>query len=118
MSTDAFGKDVRPRSAQQNKAMHKYFEEVANTLNETGISQAVFFADFEADYTKETIKNAWRAIAKRKFGKDSTADFTTKELQEVFEEFNRHIAKFGIHIPFPSFAADYDEEFLKKNGLI
>lgn len=118
MSTDAFGKEVRPRTPQQNKAMHKYFEEVANELNEAGISQAAFMADLEVDYTKETIKNIWRTIAKKKFGKDSTADFTTKELQEVFEDFNRHIAKFGIHIPFPSFAADYDEEFLRRNGLM
>lgn len=118
MSTDAFGKNVRPRSPQQNKAMHKYFEEVAGELNEAGIAQSVFFANFEVDYTKETIKNAWRAIAKKKFGKESTADFTTKELQEVFEEFNRHISKFGLHIPFPSFAADYDEEFLRKQGIV
>lgn len=118
MSTDAFGKNVRPRSKQQNKAMHKYFEEVADILNENGISQAVFLADLEVDYTKETIKNIWRAIAKKKYGTESTADFTTKQLQEVFEEFNRHLGKFGVHIPFPSYAADYDEEFLKRNGIM
>ena len=118
MSTDAFGKDARPRTKQQNKAMHKYFEEVADVLNENGIAQSVFLENLEVDYTKETIKDIWRAIVKKKFGKESTADLTTKELQDVFEEFNRHLAKFGLHIPFPSFAADYDEEFLKRQGLM
>jgi hypothetical protein len=118
MAYDSFDKPIRPRTSTQNRALHKYFEEVADVLNESGITQDVFFKDIEVDYTKETIKHLWRCISKKKFGKESTADLTTTELQEVYEEMNRHVSKFGFHIPFPSYAADYDEEFLKKNGII
>ena len=118
MSKDAFDKEVRPRTPQQNKAMHVYFEEVANELNESGLSVQAFLKDFEIDYSKEMIKGIWRRIALTKFGKDSTADLTTRELQDVFEEFNRQLSKHGFHIPFPSAIMDFDEEFLKKNGII
>ena len=115
---DAFDKEVRPRTPQQNKAMHVYFEEVANELNESGLSVQAFLKDFEIDYSKEMIKSLWRHIAKKKFGIDSTADLTTKQLQDVFEEFNRQLSKHGLHIPFPSAVMEFDEEFLRKNGII
>jgi hypothetical protein len=118
MAKDAFDKPVTPRTAAQNRAMHVYFTEVADLLNESGLSVQVFLKDFEIDYSKEMIKGIWRAIAMKKYGKDSTADLTTQELQGVYEEFNRHTSKHGFHLPFPSAAADYDEEFLRKNGII
>ena len=118
MATDAFGKDIKPRSKQQNKAMHKYFEEVADLLNESGISHEAFLEHLTLDYSKEQIKDIWRSIAHKKFGLTSTADLTTKQLQDVYEEFNRHLSQFGLHVPFPSFNADYDEAFLREQGLI
>lgn len=118
MAHDAFDKPIKPRTPQQNKAMHVYFTEIADILNESGISVQLFLKDFEIDYSKEMIKGIWRAIARSKFGKDSTADLTTKELQEVFEEFNRQVSKHGLHLPFPSAVADFDEDFLRKNGII
>lgn len=118
MERDAFNKPIKPRTPQQNKAMHVYFEEVADLLNESGISVQLFLKDFEIDYSKEMIKGIWRRIAEKKFGKESTADLTTRELQDIFEEFNRQVSKHGIHLPFPSAVADFDEEFLRKNGII
>lgn len=37
-----------------------------------------------------------------KFGKKSTAELTTKELQECWEEMNRLLASVGIHCPYHS----------------
>jgi len=111
-------KPETPRTNQQNKAIHVFFEEVANTLNDSGLSMQLFLNDFEIDFSKEMIKGIFRTIGRHKFGKESTADWTTIELQDAYEEFNRHMSKYGIHIPFPSYAAEYDEEFLKKHGII
>lgn len=107
-----------PRTKQQNKALHVYFKEVADLLNESGVPARVFLENLELDYTKEMIKDIWRKIAKKQYGKDGTSELTTKELQDIFEEFNRHLSQFGLHLPFPSFSTDYDEEFLRKNGII
>jgi hypothetical protein len=99
------------RSNQQNRALHKYCTEVAVELNNAGIAHSVFYRDIEADYTMENIKELWRSFARIKYGKTSTAELTTREINEIYDECNRHIAKFGIHIAFPSYQEliNYDE---------
>ena len=111
-------KTENPITKQQMKAVHVYFREAAEGLNESGITVPLLLENFELDFTPEIIKGIWRAIAKKKFNKDSTADYTTTEVQEIFEEFNRQVSKHGYHLPFPSFAMEFDEEFLKKNGIM
>lgn len=108
----------QPRTPQQNKSLHVYFKEMADELNGSGIGVQLFLQDFEMDYTKEMIKRIFQRIGKTKFGKEHTADWTTTELQACWEEFNRHVSKHGLHLPFPTHAGEYDEEFLKRNGII
>lgn len=105
-------KKEKTRTLLQNRSIHKYFQEVADMLNESGIPIAVFYSDIEADYTKEAVKSLFRAFLKEKYGKDSTKQMDTKEVQEVWEEVNRHLSKHGIHIPFPSREQliNYDDE--------
>lgn len=90
------------RTNQQNKSLHKYFQEVADLLNESGIPVSVFYSNIEADYTKESIKELFRSFLRSKYGKGSTTQMTTKEVQSVWEEVNRHLSQFGFHCPFPS----------------
>lgn len=90
------------RTGSQNNSLHLYCRELAKELNESGISQSVFFKDIEADYSEETIKDLFRSFAKAKYGKDKTSQLTTKELSDLYEEVNRHTSKLGIHIPWPS----------------
>lgn len=100
---------------QQQKSIHKYFQEVADLLNESGISMSVVYENVEADFTKESIKGLFKAFLKAKYGKGSTTQMTTKEAQSVWEEVNRHMAQFGMHIPFPSTEQliNYDENKYK-----
>lgn len=91
-----------PRTNQQNKALHKYCTEVAVELQNAGVSVEAFVKDIQADFTMETVKMMWRAFAKAKYGKESTTQLTKKQINEVYDECNRHISKFGIHISFPS----------------
>lgn len=100
----------KTRTSAQNRSLHKYCQEVATELNNSGIAQSVFYRNIEADYTMENIKELWRSFARAKYGKKSTTEFTTQELNAVFEEVNRHIAQFGIHIAFPS--AENTENYL------
>lgn len=103
------------RTNKQNRSIHKYFSEVADLLNESGIPLSVFYSDIEADYTMESVKALFRSFLKVKYGKSSTAQMTTEEIQAVWEEVNRHLSKHGIHIPFPSSEAliNYDEDRYK-----
>lgn len=90
------------RTLRQNRALHKYCTEVATELQNAGVTVSAFIKDIEADFTMETVKMMWRAFAKAKYGKDSTTQLTSKQINEIYDECNRHIAKFGIHIAFPS----------------
>jgi len=95
-------KEEKQRTLAQNRALHKYCQEVSDVLNESGIAQSVFYRNVEADYTMENIKELWRSFAFTKYGKKSTTELTSKEVTQVFEEVNRHIAQFGLHVGFPS----------------
>lgn len=90
------------RTIQQNKALHKYCTEVAKELNDSGVTVSAFVKDIQADFSMETVKMMWRAFAKAKYGKDSTTELTTKQINEIYDECNRHISQFGIHVAFPS----------------
>lgn len=90
------------RTTRQNKALHRYCQEVAKELNDAGVSVEAFVKNIQADFSMETVKMMWRAFAKAKYGKDSTTELTTKQINEIYDECNRHIAQFGIHVAFPS----------------
>lgn len=92
----------KQRTPNQNKSLHKWCEETAQELNNAGISMQALIENLDIDHTKDSVKRIWQAIGKEKFNKEHTSDFTTKEIQEVYEEMNRLLSKFGIHIPFPS----------------
>lgn len=92
----------KQRTLNQNRALHKFCQELSTELNHSGISQTVFYRNIEADFTPENIKELFRSFARTKFSKNSTADLTTSELFEVYEEVNRHISQFGIEMSWPS----------------
>ncbi len=94
---------MEQRTPAQNRSLHKYCTEVANELNNAGISMEVLVQNIEVDHTMESVKSIWRAIAKAKYGKESTKILSKKEIGEVYEEFNRLLAQFGIHIAWPSY---------------
>lgn len=93
---------MEQRTNAQNRSLHKYCTELANELNGAGVSMQAFIKDIQADHTMESVKSLWRAFAKAKYGKESTTELTRREINEVYEEVNRHIAQFGIYMSFPS----------------
>jgi len=93
------------RSLRQNKALHKYFELLAEELNDAGLDmRAVLKEEVAIPWNKNTVKDyLWRSIQRLQLSKESTAELTTAEIDKVFETLNRHVGeRFGIHVPFPS----------------
>ncbi len=93
------------RSNTQNKAMHKYFDLVADALKENDITmQAVYEVnEVEIEPSTKAIKEVWRGIQDAALGKDSTADLDTAEVTKMYDTFNKMLGEnFGIHVPFPT----------------
>lgn len=94
----------KQRTAQQNRALHLYFGMVAETLNDAGLDiRAVLKPNVEIPWSPGTVKEyLWRPIQKILLQKESTKELTTTEIDRVFDVLNAHLAKFGVHEPFPS----------------
>lgn len=90
------------RTNLQNNSLHLWCRELAQTLNDAGISQRLFLENFEIDNTEESIKIVFREIGKMKYGKDSTAKLNRSEIIAIYDEINRHVAVHGIHVPWPT----------------
>lgn len=91
------------RTIKQNKALHKFFEEVSRELNNQGIDVRVMVKNLRVDATPEMVKSIFRSIGNEKYGVTSTADLTTSQVNSCYDEFNRLLALEGIHINFPSY---------------
>ena len=97
---------MKQRSSAQNNSLHLYCQELSSVLNERGITQEVFVRGLEVDNSPDSVKAVFRELGRVKYGKLSTADLTTKEMSSIYEEFNRHTSKLGIHLPWPSIESE------------
>lgn len=97
-------KEEKQRTSQQNKALHVYFQLVADILNDAGLDmRAVLKPEVEIPWSRNTVKDfLWRPIQEIQLRKKSTTELTTKEIDLIFDTMNRHLAKHGIHQAFPS----------------
>lgn len=107
---DEFAKVLyKTRTIKQNKALHKYFELLADELNNAGLDMRMVLKPSVAiPWTPENIKEfIWKPIQNAQLKKESTTQLTTKEIDLVFDTINRHIGeKFEIHVPFPTLKED------------
>ena len=93
------------RTAQQNKALHKYFELVAEALNDAGLDmRATLKPEIAIPWTPESIKEyLWRPVMKAMLKKESTTEMETSDINKVWETINRYLSeKFHLYEPFPS----------------
>lgn len=91
------------RTNQQNKALHTFFELVAEALNEAGLDmRKTLKPEIEIPWSKETVKEfLWRPVQKMQLDKKSTMELTTKDIDVIYDTLNRFLSKHGIHIDFP-----------------
>lgn len=98
------------RTDAQNRALHLWFQHIADMLNDSGFEQKITIGPtVDVPWTKETVKILYKKIAKAQYDKIHTAELTTGELTNVAETMNRYLADQGIHVPFPS-----EQELLTK----
>ena len=92
------------RTSQQNRAMHQYFNILADELNAAGYSvQEVLAQAVDREWTPAGVKdNLWRPIQIAMTDKKSTTELGTAEVSEIYEVLNRHTCGlFGIGVQFP-----------------
>tara|TARA_Y100000034_G_C6594633_1_gene258436 strand:- start:58 stop:375 length:318 start_codon:yes stop_codon:yes gene_type:complete len=92
------------RTEKQNNSLHAYCQGLADELNSAGLDMRVVLKpEYEIPWTKESVKeHLWRTAQTYMFSKKSTTELSTDEISQVYEVVNRHIAKHGISVPFPS----------------
>jgi hypothetical protein len=93
------------RTAQQNKALHKYCELVAEALDEAGYDMKEIIK-IPIRPNKENVKESmFKPIMSAIFpDKESTTELSSVEVTEVYEHMNRALGeRFGIHVDWPSY---------------
>ena len=93
------------RTIQQNRALHKYFELVAERLNDGGFDvQAVIRNQMDISWSPVMVKELiWKAAQKVHLDKKSTTELTIAEINKIYMEVNRYLAeKYNITESFPS----------------
>lgn len=97
-------KENKIRTLQQSKALHLYFTQLAEELNNSGLDmRKVLKPSISIPWTPQTIKeNLWKPVMEFQLQKSSTTEMTTKDINEVYDTINRHLGEqFGITVEFP-----------------
>lgn len=94
------------RTQQQNRALWKYLTDLANALNESGVSQKMFVDElkgWEVPITKEFLHLIWKLKQEKMFMTDSTTKMTTRQVTEVYDAVNMFTStQFGVSEAWPS----------------
>ena len=92
------------RSDRQNNAMHLWFRQIAEELNNAGYWVRHPFSDkLEIPFTEVLVKETlYKPIIKSMYDKQSTAKVTPAELSEAAEVLIRWLSEHkGVYVPFP-----------------
>lgn len=106
-------KDEQQRTLQQNRSLYLYCDMLAEALNESGYDmKAVLKPEVNIPWQKNTVHDwLWMPIQEAMFQLDSTTKLNTKQVSEVYEVLNRHLAeKFGVSVPFPDRFSESEEK--------
>lgn len=92
------------RSDRQNNAMHLWFRQIAEELNDAGCWVRHPFSDnFEIPFTEVLVKEMlYKPIIKAMHGKNSTAKLTPAQLSEAAEVLTKWLSENKqVYVPFP-----------------
>ena len=94
---------------RQNNAMHLWFRQLAQELNDAGHTMPhPFDNEFELSFTELRVKEIlFRPIIEAMYGKSSTSKLTSKELGNAAEELIRYLSEHkGVYVPWPQSMKD------------
>ena len=105
----------KQRSSAQNKSLYKWFEEVSAECEQQGVDRKTMVEDLSdasipitGKFIKEVI---WFHYMVAMYGKESTAQLTTKEMTEVEKVVTLHLQEnYGLQTKWPS---QEEQEFNK-----
>jgi hypothetical protein len=92
------------RSDRQNNAMHLWFRQIANELNDAGYYVRHPFSDkLEIPFTEVLVKETlYKPVIGAMHSKSSTAKLTPTQLSEAAEVLIRWLSEHkGVYVPFP-----------------
>lgn len=95
----------KQRTLQQNKALWKYCELLAEALNGAGLDmKKTLKPDVDIPWNKDSVReHLWRPIQIAMTGKHSTTELDTVEPSQIHAVLDLHLSqKFGLTVPFPS----------------
>jgi len=93
------------RTSVQNDSMHLYFRLLAETLCEAGLDiRRTLKQDFDIPWTEKSVKELiWLPVMTALTGKTSTTKLDRKEVGEIFDVINRHLAEtHAVMCSFPN----------------
>ena len=98
------------RTIPQNNALHLYFSQVAEALNDAGLDvREVIKVD--TPWNRHLVKDIlWRSIQRKVVRKESTRDLSKTDIDKIYEILNRALSEKGIYVPFPSQETLYEKE--------
>lgn len=102
----------RQRTTKQNKALHLFFEQLADELNDAGLDmRRTLKPGVDIPWSQRSVKEyLWRPIQEAQLGKKSTTELSTQEIDRVLQTITRHLGqRFGIRVEFPSIATAIDK---------
>lgn len=107
-----YGQEPKPRTGEQNRAMHLFFQRLSDSLNLAGLEMKVVLkGDTQIWWTPEAVKTyLWKALQKHMYQKESTIELDKHEEITKIHEQLMHILgeKHGLeYIEFPN---DPDKE--------
>lgn len=93
------------RTSQQNAALHLWFTQLSETLNNDGYDmRKLIRQEIDIMWTPYNVKEyLFRPIMKLLTGKKSTSQLTGEDINKIYDIINKTIGeRTGIFIPFPS----------------
>lgn len=97
---------MKNRTDQQNRALHLYFNLLADELNAGGYTvQLVLKEKIDLDWDAGKVKELlWRPAQQAILGVKSTTELSKHEdIDKVYDHLTRHIGeKFGLTVEFPN----------------
>lgn len=105
----AYGIKPFGRTERQNNAMHLWFRQMAEQLNDAGYSATHPFNDeIEVPFTEVLVKEMlYKPIIQAMFDKKSTATLSGSQVSQAAEVLVRWLSeKKGIYTPFPQSLKD------------
>jgi len=96
-------KNIDTRTLQQNKALHKWCDLIANQLNDSGL-YVTDVLKMETQWSMSKVKeNIFKPVVKQLYNKNSTTKLKKDEFENIIDAIVKAFAQKGIVVPdFPN----------------